>query len=125
MESLSTSDISTHDLVRKLIGGMPGRLNKDAAKGLDATIEFDLVGEGGGVFQIVIQNQTCHIEEGKSPDPSASVKMSTDTYIDLALGRVTGSQAFYKRKVRLKGGLNLIIKMHTLFPSLSKDEQQL
>ncbi|MEO1408046.1 MAG: SCP2 sterol-binding domain-containing protein [Pseudomonadota bacterium] len=125
MESLSTSDISTHDLVRKLIGGMPGRLNKDAAKGLDATIEFDLVGEGGGVFQIVIQNQTCHIEEGKSPDPSASVKMSADTYIDLALGRVTGSQAFYKRKVRLTGGLNLIIKMHTLFPSLSKDEQQL
>ncbi|MEM7005416.1 MAG: SCP2 sterol-binding domain-containing protein [Pseudomonadota bacterium] len=125
MESLSAQNISTHDLVRKLMGGMPGRLNKDAAKGLDAVLQFDLMGEGGGNFAIIIKDQTCQIEEQVSANPSAVVKMSTDTYIDLALGKVTGSQAFYKRKVKLSGGLNLIIKMHTLFPSLSKDEQHL
>ncbi|MEO1476752.1 MAG: SCP2 sterol-binding domain-containing protein [Pseudomonadota bacterium] len=125
MDSLSTQNISTHDLVRKLMQGMSSRLNRDAAKGLDATLQFDLTGEGGGHFAIVIENQSCKIEERTSSNPTAAVTMSTATYIDLALGRVTGSQAFYRRKVRISGGLNLIIKMHRLFPSLSRDEQQL
>ncbi|MEM9667980.1 MAG: SCP2 sterol-binding domain-containing protein [Pseudomonadota bacterium] len=125
MKSVTAQNISTHDLIRKLIGGMPSRFNKEAAQGLDAVFQFHLTGEGGGDFAILIKDQHCTIEEGANSNPTASVKMSTGTYVDLALGRVTGSQAFYKRKVRISGGLNLIIKMHTLFPSLTDDEQML
>lgn len=125
MESKGAQDNSTYALVRKLVQGMPGRLNRDAAKGLDATLQFDLMGEGGGNFAIIIQDQTCRLEEQVSPNPSAVMKMSTATYIDLAFGRITGAQAFFKRKLRFDGSLDLVMKLHTLFPPLSTKEQSL
>ncbi|MEO0881296.1 MAG: SCP2 sterol-binding domain-containing protein [Pseudomonadota bacterium] len=117
--------MSTHDLVRQLINGMPRRLDKEAAKGLDTILQFELSGDAGGAFAIMIKDQTCWVEETLSADADATMKMSADTYIDLAFGRITGPQMFYKRKLRFDGSLNLIMKIHKLFPSLSKDEYSL
>jgi putative sterol carrier protein len=118
-----TQDSSPYDTVRQLVTGMANRLNKEAAAGLDATILFVLSGDGGGQFAFEIRNQTCTLKEGPRPDANATMKMSVQTFLDLAMGRTTGAKAFYQRKLKFNGDLNLVMKIHKLFPSLSSEEQ--
>lgn len=112
----------THDSVRQLVTGMADRLNKDAAAGLNAIILFVLSGDGGGEFAFEIRDQNCTLKEGPHPNANATMRMSVQTWFDLAMGRTTGSKAFYQRKVKFAGDLNLVMKIHKLFPSLSKEE---
>ncbi|MEO1305097.1 MAG: SCP2 sterol-binding domain-containing protein [Pseudomonadota bacterium] len=118
-------DASTYELVRRLVSGMANRLNKDAAAGLDAIILFVLSGDGGGEFAFEIRDQACTLSEGPRSDANATMKMSVQTCIDLAMGRTTGSKAFYQRKLKFDGDLNLVMKIHKLFPSLSPEERAL
>ena len=118
-----TEDSSPYETVRKLVAGMASRLNKEAAAGLDAIILFVLSGDGGGEFAFEIRNQTCTLREGARPDANATMKMSVQTCLDLAMGRTTGSKAFYQRKLKFNGDLNLVMKIHKLFPSMSAEER--
>ena len=114
---------SPYETVRQLVTGMASRLNKEAAAGLDAIILFVLSGDGGGQFAFEIRNQTCTLKEGPRADANATMKMSVQTCLDLAMGRTTGAKAFYQRKLKFNGDLNLVMKIHKLFPSLSPEEQ--
>ena len=44
--------------------------------------------------------------------------MSAQTYIDLAIGRLKGPEAFFRRKLRYSGDMKLLLKMHKMFPAL-------
>lgn len=113
---------TAHDMVRRLVSGMAARLNKEAAAGMDAIILFILSGDGGGDFSFLIREQNCTLEERRHPNADATMKMSVETCVDLALGRTTGAKAFYKRKLRFNGDLNLVMKIHKLFPSLPPEQ---
>lgn len=102
---------------------MAERLDPDAARGLRAVIQFILSGEDGGSYAVVIADQQCTIEEGSRADADAVMTMSAQTYVDLALGHITGSQGFYSRKIKFSGNLNLVMRIHALFPSVRGDEQ--
>ena len=108
----------TEDLIRTLIFGMPSRLNPDAADGVDAVIQFMISGTQGGKFAIRVHDKLGTAEEGVHPNPTLTLKMSAETYMDMAMGRVSGPQAFFKRKVKILGDMGLAMKLHTLFPSL-------
>ncbi len=115
-------DTITPDLVRSVIHGMASRLDKEATGALNAIIGFQLSGDGGGEYALAISDQTCTVREGELGHADATMKMSSKTFIDLALGRTTGSQAFYRRKLKFNGDLNLVMRIHKLFPSVSPDE---
>ncbi|MCR9270357.1 MAG: SCP2 sterol-binding domain-containing protein [Henriciella sp.] len=116
------SETTTRDTVRKIIHGMASRLDKNASRAMDAVIQFEISGDGGGEYALSIRDQACAVAEGGHTNANATMKMSVETFIDLALGRTTGSQAFYRRKLRFNGDLNLVMKIHKLFPSVSIDE---
>jgi len=46
--------------------------------------------------------------------------MSSETYIGMAIGKLKGPQAFFMRKLRFEGETKLLMKMHSLFPSVQK-----
>ncbi|MEM9731914.1 MAG: SCP2 sterol-binding domain-containing protein [Pseudomonadota bacterium] len=101
--------------IRQIIQGMPSRFNADAAGKLDCVLQFDLSGEQGGHYFATIKEGTCHLDEGTHEAPTLRLIMSDQTYIDMVMGRITGQQAFFKRKLRYVGPINLAIKLHTLF----------
>ncbi len=106
------------DIVRKLIFGMPTRFNAERAGGLNATIQFKITGEAGGDFAILLSDGVCTVEERLDPSPNLTLKLSGETYVDVAMGRITGPQAFFRRKLKFTGDMALVMKMHVLFPSL-------
>ena len=43
---------------------MPANLNADAAKGMNSVIQFNLSGDGGGNYHVIIKDGACTVAEG-------------------------------------------------------------
>ena len=108
--------------VKDFIFGMPTRFAGEKAAGLDATIQFLISGEDGGNFVLHINDGTCTANEGLEASPTLTLRMSSETYIGMAIGKLKGPQAFFMRKLRFEGEIKLLMKMHSLFPSVSESD---
>ena len=106
--------------IREFIFGMPSRFSPEHAEGLSAKIQFLI--DGGGSFVLLIEDGNCVAEERIEETPTLQLKMSRKTYIDLAMGQLKGPQAFFTRKLRFRGDTKLLMKMHTIFPALKKED---
>jgi putative sterol carrier protein len=94
---------------------MPTRFNKEAAKGLDAIYQFDLSGDGGGKWQVIIKDQTVQVKEGANPSPNITISMTAQDYLDMLSGKLNGQVAFMSGKLRIAGDMGLALRMQSLF----------
>ncbi len=108
--------------VKDFIFGMPTRFAADKAIGLEATIQFVISGQDGGSFVLRINNGTCTANEGLEESATLTLRMSSETYIGMAIGKLKGPQAFFMRKLRFEGETKLLMKMHSLFPSVQEGD---
>ncbi|MGB8683321.1 MAG: SCP2 sterol-binding domain-containing protein [Candidatus Binatus sp.] len=100
---------------KEIFAAMPGRFNKDAAKGLNATYQFDLSGDNGGKWNVVINNETCTVNEGPAASPSITISMTAQDYVDMTTGKLNGQVAFMSGKLRIAGDMGLALRMQSLF----------
>ena len=100
---------------KQVFAEMPSRFNKDAAKGLTATYQFDLSGDNGGKWHIVINNETCDVKEGAAASPSITISMSAQDYVDMSTGKLNPQVAFMSGKLRISGDMGLALRMGSLF----------
>ena len=94
---------------------MPTRFNKEAAKGLNAIYQFDLSGDGGGKWHVIINNDTCQVKEGPAASPSITISMTAQDYLDMLSGKLNGQMAFMTGKLRIAGDMGLALRMQSLF----------
>lgn len=107
--------LETDPTIEQIIKAMPQRFNADAAHNVDATIQFLLSGDNGGAYYATIKNGFCTLDPGHFNDPTLTLKMSTKTYVDMVMGRLTGQQAFFTRKLTYSGPISLVIRLHKFF----------
>jgi putative sterol carrier protein len=107
------SDTAT--AVQQIFDAMPGKLNANAASGLDCVIQYDLSGDGGGTHHSVIQNGTCTISEGAHDKPTMTITMDASDFVEMTNGRLDGMTAFMSGKLRVSGDMGLAMRMQTLF----------
>ena len=108
--------------LKDFIYGMPTRFAAEKASGLEATIQFVISGQDGGNFLLRINNGTCTANEELEESPTLTLRMSSETYIGMAIGKLKGPQAFFMRKLRFEGETKLLMKMHSLFPSVPESD---
>jgi putative sterol carrier protein len=94
---------------------MPTRFNKEAAKGLNAIYQFDLSGDGGGKWHVIINNDSCQVKEGPAESPSITISMTAQDYLDMLSGKLNGQMAFMTGKLRIAGDMGLALRMQSLF----------
>lgn len=94
---------------------MPSRFKKDAAKGLNAIYQFDLSGDGGGKWQVLINNDQCEVKEGAHPSPNITISMAAQDYLDMLAGKLNGQMAFMTGKLRIAGDMGLALRLQSLF----------
>ncbi|MBV8138115.1 MAG: SCP2 sterol-binding domain-containing protein [Deltaproteobacteria bacterium] len=94
---------------------MPTRFNKEAAKGLNAIYQFDLSGDGGGKWHVIINNDSCQVKEGPAASPSITISMTAQDYLDMLSGKLNGQMAFMTGKLRIAGDMGLALRMQSLF----------
>ena len=119
---VSRCDYMTDIKVKDFIFGMPTRFAAEKATGLEATIQFVISGQDGGNFVLRINNGTCTANVGLQESATLTLRMSSETYIAMAMGKLKGPQAFFMRKLRFEGETKLLMKMHSLFPSVQESD---
>jgi putative sterol carrier protein len=100
---------------KEIFEAMPGRFLPEQAGDLNSTILFDLVGEGGGQWVLVIANRQATVTEGAIPNPTMTFSAEASDYAAIIGGQLNPMQAFMQGKVKVKGDMSLALRLMSMF----------
>lgn len=101
--------------ITEIFDRMPQVFKADKAGSFDATVQFDLSGDEGGAWYVVIADGSAAVEKGSADDPSAVIRMDASDFRDMMTGKLDPMNAFMTGKVKVEGDLNTVMKFQTLF----------
>ncbi len=101
--------------VKETFDLMASRFRADKAAGTNATIQYEISGEGGGTWSAVIKDGTCTVSGGPAPSPNLTLQMSGQDWLDMLSGKASGQMLFMSGKLKLKGDMGLAMKLGSLF----------
>lgn len=102
---------------RELFAAMPSNFNASAAGDLDATIQFDLTGDNGGLWAVSVDQGQCEVMEGAATSPDLTLTMAADDFMAMSRGDLNPMNAFMGGKIKLQGDMGLAMKIQSLFMS--------
>jgi putative sterol carrier protein len=94
---------------------MPAHFIAEQAAGINATIQVELSGEGGGVWHVRIADQQCTVNEGPATTPTATIGMPASDYVALVNGTLNPLAAFMQGRIRIQGDLAALLQLQSLF----------
>jgi putative sterol carrier protein len=100
--------------VKGFFKNMPANFNADAAKGMNSTIQFNLTGDGGGTYNIVVKDGALTANEGAAASPNMTMTVAAQDYLDIQSGKLNGQMAFMSGKMKIAGDMGLAMKLQTL-----------
>jgi putative sterol carrier protein len=100
---------------KQLIDQMIANFPPEKAAGLDADIQINLTGEGGGAWTIRFADGKVTATEGQAPSPRLTVATSLADITAIADGKLDGMAAFMQGKIKLTGDVGLAMRMVSLF----------
>jgi putative sterol carrier protein len=93
------------------------RFDPEQGKGVNATIQYTLSGDGGGEWTITIEDGAYKgVQDGGVEKPTLNVMMDAAQFVEMANGDLDGRKAFLTRKLKVKGNIALAQKMQKFFP---------
>ena len=101
--------------VKETFDAMAGKFRPDKAAGVNATIQYDITGDQGGTWNAVIKDGICTVTPGAAATPSLTLSMSSQDWLDMVGGKLSGQMAFMSGKLKLKGDMGLAMKIGGLF----------
>ncbi len=107
--------MATTEEIKAIFDAMPTTLNADAAKGMNSVIQFNLSGDGGGNYHVIIKDGACSVVEGAHASPNMTMTMAAQDYVDMISGKLNGQMAFMSGKLKIAGDMGLAMKMQSLF----------
>ena len=100
---------------QEIFDAMPGRFLPEQAGELNATILFDLSGEGGGQWLLTVANKQVIVTRDEIPNPTMTFIADASDYVAIIGGQLNPMQAFMQGKVKVKGDMSLAIRLLSLF----------
>ena len=102
--------------VKEIFGKMPEVFNSDAAQGLDAVFQYEITGDNGGNWRVVVKDGACQVSEGVHESPSVTLTLSGDTWLGIVNKETNGMQAFMSGDLKANGDIMLAQRIEQLFP---------
>jgi putative sterol carrier protein len=103
--------------VQEYFDTLPQRFQAAASKGVNAVFQFELGGDGGGTYHVLVNDGTMSVQTGPHAAPTATIKMNAADYVKMANGQLNGMQAYMKGQMKVTGNLLLAQKMQGIFPA--------
>jgi putative sterol carrier protein/putative NADPH-quinone reductase len=103
--------------IRLILGGMAVGLNREEAKNLRATIQFDIRGKQPGEWYFEIKDGNCVFKEGKVDNPTLTIHTPSEIWLAISFGELDGAQAFMEKKYTAEGDSQLLMRLKSLFES--------
>ena len=96
--------------------GLYKSFNSNAAGDLCASYLFDISGENGGKWSLIINKGSCELKEGVIENPTVTISISDRDWIEMQNGKLNSQMAFMMGKLRVAGDMSLALKLQSLFP---------
>jgi len=109
---------------KELILRMPMGFRPEGAGDLNAEIQFDLSGEGGGKLALSISEGTCTVREGEALSPALTIISPADLWLKIARREINPAHALMNGLYKVKGDMNLLMKMGELFHHPTKTRKE-
>jgi putative sterol carrier protein len=101
--------------VKETFDAMGGRFRADKASGTNATIQYDVSGEGGGTWHAVIKDGACTVNQGAATSPNLTLQIAAQDWLDMLSGKQSGQMLFMSGKLKVKGDMGLAMKLGSMF----------
>lgn len=101
--------------VQDIFDNLSDQFDAGKAGDMDATVQFDLSGDNGGKWYVVVADGNVAVENGAAEAPTATIRMDADDYKAMMTGELNPMNAFMTGKVKVEGDLNTVMKFQTLF----------
>ena len=105
------------DRAEPLIMGMPLVFDSKAAAGARALIQFRVIGERPGEYYVAVKDGRCESFEGRADRADLTVSTPDDVWVDIAAGRLDGTQAIADGRYTVEGDYLVLAKLQTWFPT--------
>mgnify|MGYP002642394321 CR=1 FL=1 len=92
------------------------KFDVQAAEGLDSVFQWEIVGDGGGVWHIKVADGNAELSEGRHDSPTVSQICSTELFLSMVNLEVDGMQAFMSGQLKLTGDMMAAQKIMAVFP---------
>ena len=95
---------------------LPETVKDDPSKveGFDGVLCFTIKGDKGGTWSVEIRNLELNITEGEHEKPDILVTMKDNDFVNFINGKLNGQMAFMTGKLKVKGNMQLAMKLNKL-----------
>jgi putative sterol carrier protein len=90
-------------------------LDPAAAKGVNAIIQLNATGDGGGQYAMSIADGKMDVTEGVAEKPTVQINVAAKDWIDIINGQLDPTKAFMTGKLRIAGDLGLMMRFQRMF----------
>ncbi len=95
------------------------RFLPEHAKGVTATYNYELAGDGGGQWNLRVEDGNVSVATGTAESANVTLQMKAEEYVKLVNGDINGTKAVLSRKLKVSGSVPLARKMNKFLPPLS------
>lgn len=93
--------------------------NPSATEGAEGVYQFNLTGEGGGTFQMIIDDDGPRAIEGTEKEADCTLEIDADDYRDMVGGTLNPTEAFMSGQLKIEGDLGMAMKLQGVLNSFS------
>jgi putative sterol carrier protein len=101
--------------IQEVMQQMPTLFQAAKAGNVNATVQFNLTGEGGGTWAVKVADGKCEVTEGVTEAPTATLTAAAADYLALARGELNAMSAFMSGKLKIIGDMGLMLKFQGWF----------
>ena len=104
----------TREQISEIFSGMVSRMDANKTAGINATIQFDLSGDAGGMHWLRISDAGAEAGEGAVDSPKMTLRASAEDFANMIGGGLNPMQAFMTGKIKIQGDTGLALKLMPL-----------
>ncbi|MBI5879851.1 MAG: SCP2 sterol-binding domain-containing protein [Chloroflexi bacterium] len=102
-------------LAEQIMKGMQSGFQSDKAAGIDAVVQFNLTGDGGGNYYLTIEDGKLDVQSGTAPSPKMTLTATAQDYLEIATGKLNPMAAFSSGKLKVGGDMMFAMKFSSFF----------
>jgi putative sterol carrier protein len=107
--------MSVAEDIQEIFEKMPHVFLPEKAANVNAAIQLELTGEGGGDWVIRIANGAINVSQGRHATPNLTLTMAASDYVAISRGEANPVNLFMAGKIKPQGDMTLAMKFPDMF----------